>query len=276
MLRVLFAAAAAAGFCLPTAGEPLAQDEGPVQVQYGYDAAGRMVRMGDGTGRFVEFTYDAAGNLLSRTAARRMWQVGVKKPAKGAWVLAFDGDGTVTGHGADDRNGFVLIEGELEERDGALIGTLQLLEEDGETVIDTFEIAKSSIKSDKSGLPGKLTLKGRGQSGPLAASGARPSGALAGFHGVYANAKNVLKAGTTKANPGTVAFVSEGARGSTSTVVGELGGTLVRDPKGKAYGVITWDGDDYVVLAKLKDGAKAVSMKTGKGAPVKLKIKVKR
>jgi len=236
---------------------------------YAYDAAGRLVRVGDGTGRFALYRYDAAGNLLG-TVSRRIWQVSVKKPAKGAWILHQAPDGTLDGHGADDQRGFYDLSGSLDP-DGN--GTLEFRDPDTALVIDTFTLA-GSLPSENKKTGGFKSLVFKGPDG-ISAVGLPPEGALGGFRGSYGNSRNTVKAGKSRFALGRVDFVEEGTRAGVTVLGGALRGLLVRDRKGKAFGEVEYDGTTYRVAAKLKDGARSVKAKTGKGAPVKLLVTVK-
>ncbi len=244
-------------------------------LHYGRDGAGRLVRVGDGTGTFRQYRFDGAGNPLG-SSLRRMWHLSVKKPAKGAWVLSVDGDGAVGGVGMDDAGNLFDVAGTLDISSGTPVGTLEILEEGGGPSLGSFTLAGSSLQSDGTG-PASLVLKGSGDGGSLVAKGVRPAGAFDGFAGVFGGTKNLLQVGTAKSNPGVVALCSEGTRAGFSRIDGEgIAGFLVRDAAGKAYGLVETSAGTLPVLATLKDGAKALSLKSAKGAAAKLKLKVKK
>ncbi len=251
------------------AGTTVALDASESRLDYAYDAAGRLVRVADGTGRFVLYRYDPAGNLRG-SVTRRVWHVSVKKPAKGAWVLQHAPDGTLEGHGADDQRGFYALTGSLDDSGE---GAIQLRDPDTAAVLASFTLSGSSASvSSDTGASVKLVLKGPDG---IAATGLAPRGALGGFRGTYASAKNQIRAGAAKLPLGRVDFVEEGTRAGVTLVDGALDGILVRDARGKAYGEIRYEGSTYRVASRLKDGAKTVKAKTGKGAPERLLLKVK-
>jgi len=263
----------AAGVLLALAA---AASAGTATLHYARDAAGRLVRVGDGSGRFREYRFDAAGNALG-SGLRRMWHLSVKKPARGAWVLSVTEGGQVEGSAVDDSGAVFTLGGTLDLSSGTPEGTLELRDPGSGDPLGSFTLAKSSLRNGGDGFPLSLVLKGSGSGGSLVAKGARPAGAFEGFSGVFGSAKNLLQVGTAKTNPGVVALCSEGTRAAFSRIDGEgVAGFLLRDFAGKAYGVVETGAGSIPVLAKLKDGAKSVSLKSAKGAPAKLKLKVKK
>lgn len=253
---------------------PLSTSAETRTLSYARDGAGRLCRVGDGTGMFREYRHDGAGNVLG-SRLRRLWTLSVKKPAKAAWVLSVAGDGTVEGFGVDDAGTVLSLSGTLAVEGGAVTGTLALYDTGDETALGSLDLAGSRATSDGAG-PLALTLKGSGSAGTLSAKGTRPAGAFEGFSGVFGGAKNLLQVGSARTHPGVVAFWSEGTRGGVSRVDGEgIEGFLLRDAAGKAYGVVETGSGPVPVLAKMKDGAKSVSLKSAKGSAAKLKMKVK-
>ena len=242
---------------------------------YAYDAAGRLVRQADGSGRFLEFSYDAAGNPLG-AKVRRLWHVAVKKPAKGAWVLRVEDDGTVSGFGADGVLGHFGIAGTLDVSGAAPTGTLDLLDPVSSATLASFPLSGGKVGRDKAGALLLLNLSGTGAAGSLKATAFRPVGAFGAFHGTFESPTNQVVEGTARSNPGRVVLFAEGTRPAVTRVFGVLGGTLVRDPKGKAYGTLEKGAETWIVAGALKDGAKAVTLKAVKGSAEALLLKVKR
>jgi hypothetical protein len=262
-----------AGFATMGAATPPSPAETRT-LHYARDAAGRLVRVGDGTGMFRQYRLDPAGNVLG-SRLRRMWHLSVKKPFKAAWALSVATDGAVEGTGVDAAGNVLEIGGTLVTDTGAPEGTLDVGIVDGAS-LGSFTLSGSSLKEDTGG-PASLVLKGSGDGGTLLATAVRPTGAFEGFTGVFGSSKNSLKVGTAKSQPGPVALASEGVRGGASRLDGDgIAGFLLRDPKGKAYGVVTTDEGEVPVAATLKDGAKSVSVKSAKGSPVKVKLTGKR
>jgi YD repeat-containing protein len=262
----LLAALTLAGGAAAGAGE---------KTWHAYDAAGRLVRSTDGGGRFLEVVHDAAGNP-ARTRVRRLWHVAVKKPAPGAWVFGVDDGGAVEGFGCDGVRGFFRIAGSLDTSGDLPTGTLELI--DGDTLLSlaAFDLAGGSVVRDASNAPLSLVLAGADGDLLLSAKAVRPAGAFGAFHGTFAHAKNLLKAGAAKSSPGIVPLFAEGTRPAVTGIRGPVTGRIVRDPAGKAFGVVSVGEDTWKVTGTLKDGAKSVTLKSVKGSPTPFQLKVKR
>jgi len=243
---------------------------------YEYDAAGRLVRVGDGSGRLLVYDYEPGGDVRS-TALARFWHVALKKPAKGAWVLAVDDQGKVTGTGADDRLGIYALAGTIDlggASGGEVTGTVELRDGDSGALLGEFVLAKSKTKADRrTGAIGKLVLKSTpGDAiGRLKAVGVLPGPAFAAFAGRFEGAKSVVTVGATRTPLAAVRFVAEGTRPAVSRLAGALSGVLVRDPAGRAYGNVDVGAGPVRVTGRLKDGAKAVRLKSVRGAATRLK-----
>jgi YD repeat-containing protein len=237
-----------------------------------YDGAGRLVRVGDGSGTFVSYTWDAAGNSTA-SAGRRYWHAAVKKPAKGAWVFSLDDAGNLEGTGADGTRGVFELLGTLDLEAGT--GSVELHTIDGPS-LGTFTIDSVKGKGGTPAAPDSFSATGDSPTlGSLALTAVTPTGGLNGFSGSFGNAKNLAKVGTAKHTLSRVTFSSAGDPGEGSTLSGPMTGLLVRDPKGLAYGTVQFDEATYLVSGKLKNGAKSVKLKSGKGAPVKFQMAVK-
>lgn len=242
---------------------------------YAYDAAGRLVRETDGSGRFREWGYDGAGNITS-SGIRRLFHASVKKPAAGAWAFGVDEAGAVSGFGADAAIGSFRIAGTVDLSGAAPTGTIEIRDPDTDALLETFALAGGKVTRDAANAPLSVAFAGTGATTTLAATAVRPAGAFGAFHGTFANPKSSVKAGTVKAAPGLLVFFAEGTRPALTRLHGEVEGLLVRDPKGNAWGEVTYDGDAFLVQAKVKDGAKSVTVKSVKGAPVPFTLKVKK
>lgn len=269
----LFATALLGGIASGDPGKKEAPFAGVRRI-HSYDAAGRLVRTGDGNGNFVSYAWDGSGNSTA-TPARRWWHASMKKPTKGAWVFSVSGDGSVEGWGADGERGFYALSGDLDLEAGT--GTFELSDigASAELVSGTFELSKVKTKSGPDG-PTAFSAGGSSATlGSLALTAVTPRGSMAGFTGRFANAKNLAKVGQDKVPLGEVLFVSTGNPAESSDLGGAVAGRLMRDPKGAAYGTVTLGDLDHVVSGKLKDGAKSVKLKTGKGAAVKFQLQVK-
>jgi YD repeat-containing protein len=241
---------------------------------YAYDGAGRLVRETDGSGRFREYGYDAAGNVTS-SSVRRLWHASVKKPALGAWAFGVDDGGNVSGFGADTTGGF-RIAGTLDLSGTAPAGTIEIRDPDTNALLASHLLSGGTIVKEEGGAPLSFTFTGADGTTLLSGKAARPSGAFGAFHGTFGSPKSSVKSGTLKTPSGQVVLFAEGARPAVTGVLGTAEGWLLRDPKGKAWGELTYDGDDYVVQAKLKDGAKSVTVKSVKGSPVPFTLKLKK
>ncbi len=268
--RGLAAALAGGALLAAAAGAALAG-----KTWYAYDGAGRLVRQTDGSGRFVEFGYDGAGNCLG-AQVRRLWHAAVKKPAPGAWAFGVDGAGVVSGFGADGVRGGFRIAGTLDDSGAAPTGTLELRDPDTDALLASFDVTGGKITRDGGGAPLALSLAGSGAEGALQASAVRPAGAFGAFHGTFQSPKGKLRAGSVSRTPGQVVLFAEGTRPAVTRVHGEVEGFLLRDPKGKAWGEVTFEGGSWTVQAKLKDGAKGVTVKAVKGSATPFSLKVRR
>lgn len=241
---------------------------------YAYDGAGRLVRETDGSGRFREYGYDAAGNVTS-SSVRRLWHASVKKPAPGAWAFGTDDGGIVSGFGADTSGGF-RITGELDLSGEVPAGLIEIRDPGTNLVLVAHMVSGGKIVREEGGAVLSFTFTAGDGTTLLSGKAARPTGAFGAFHGTFGNPRSSVKSGIVKTPSGQVVLFAEGARPAVTGVLGTAEGWLLRDPKGKAWGELTYDGDDYVVQAKLKDGAKSVSVKSVKGSPVPFTLKLKK